>query len=329
MITFWYKWTEKFGFKSRDVQSTTESGRQAKHRLTTLRRRVANEDGVALITIVWIVLLLSIFAVGMLSLTLTTRKTTEDTIGELEDRFFAQSAVDLFFARYFYDEERPIFRQGIVEVLGREVGLNVFYESGKVNLNRADLDDLSLVFAANGVDETSALGLASAIIDWRDRDNLPLDLGAEAQAYIDLGMPTQPRNGPFESIGELQLVAGMTSDLFKCVRPLITVYSLTSSVDYNNASPRMLDVLSWAHLNSWQDASWPDPEAVLVEDSPIVDGSELGGRSMTVVVSLDDEQGTQFETVVRYKSTSDKSYDVLRPLSPTINYSATQSCPTE
>ena len=285
--------------------------------------KLEDDKGAALVTVVWSVLLLSILAAGILSLTLTSRKSTETLVEEKQQLYLAQSALDLFLARYFYDEEGLIFQEGTIEVLDANVNIRVIHEAGKINLNRADLAHLSLAFAANGVAEAKSLELASAIIDWRDRDDVPLVLGAESQEYLNLGLPVGPRNGPFESVGELQLVSGVTAELFTCISPLLTVYSLSGIVDYSLAGKQIRDALGWAFNHSWQGGDWPDP--VLEEDVQSLE-SELGGKSLEIELSLGVDSSVIYSTIIRYRSTSDRSFRVLKPLAKKAQYIEINRC---
>jgi len=56
------------------------------------------------------------------------------------------------------------------------------------------------------VDAEQQTRLVSAILDWRDEDDLVHIEGAEKTEYEDAGLSHQPRNKPFQSIEELQLV---------------------------------------------------------------------------------------------------------------------------
>ncbi len=50
--------------------------------------------------------------------------------------------------------------------------------------------------------------VVDAIIDWRDTNDNVEGLGAESDYYTNRSMGYRPRNGPFRSIAELELVAG-------------------------------------------------------------------------------------------------------------------------
>src|SRR3546814_5679352 len=64
------------------------------------------------------------------------------------------------------------------------VRIEVVDESGKVDLNAADVGLLARLFTVVGVDQATAGDIAAAIADWRDADDLTQPQGgAEDPAY--------------------------------------------------------------------------------------------------------------------------------------------------
>ena len=142
-------------------------------------------------------------------------------------------------------------RSRTVSVSDRTVDISFQAEVGKVSLNGADEGLLSAVFAANGLSAKTARELGAAIADWRDDDNLRRPGGAEAADYRSDGYDYAPRNGPFQTVGELMQVRGVTSQIFHCVHLLFTTYSNHRRVDWRAATPAVRDVLSWSSTNGW------------------------------------------------------------------------------
>lgn len=79
-------------------------------------------------------------------------------------------------------------------------------ECSKLNLNTATAEML-----ANLPRMTPEL--AAAIIDWRDADGTVTTGGAEDETYQRRTPAYRCKNAPFESVEELQLVAGMTAEI--------------------------------------------------------------------------------------------------------------------
>src|SRR5256885_6162809 len=55
--------------------------------------------------------------------------------------------------------------------------------------------------------------IVAAILDWRDEDNNVSPGGAEADYYTTLKPPYLPRNGTIETMRELLMVRGISSQL--------------------------------------------------------------------------------------------------------------------
>ncbi len=131
-------------------------------------------------------------------------------------------------------------------------------EGGKISLNRADEGLLRRVFANLGLDVDDQEAVVDAILDWRDSDSLHRLHGAEADYYRGLPVPYAPKDGPFDSIDELLLVAGISRELFYGIKaselgaddvppiPLKDVFSVfnrTANINVRTAPVAVLRVL--------------------------------------------------------------------------------------
>lgn len=76
-----------------------------------------------------------------------------------------------------------------------------------LDMNAAGEDAVRRLLVAIGRPAASADSMAAALADWRDEDDTPRPLGAEAAWYRARGMRT-PRNGPLADVRELALVRG-------------------------------------------------------------------------------------------------------------------------
>ena len=74
-------------------------------------------------------------------------------------------------------------------------------EHAKLNVNT--IPRLMLLEIAN-----MSPDVVDAIVDWRDADDEAGMMGAEYEFYAGRGLGYEPRNGPFRSIAEVELVAG-------------------------------------------------------------------------------------------------------------------------
>jgi general secretion pathway protein K len=116
-----------------------------------------------------------------------------------------------------------------------KVGVSVISESGKVDLNAATPDVLANLFRAAGVDPVRAATLAQAVIDWRSFAVSQQQAAQRTAAYTAAGRDYGPRNGPFVSVEELQMVLGMDPGLYETIAPDVTIWSGRSSPDATTA----------------------------------------------------------------------------------------------
>lgn len=125
-----------------------------------------------------------------------------------------------------------------------EVTVVIVDESGKVDINGADLDLLAGLMQAVGTERAPARKLAAAILDWRDPDSLTqAEGGAEDGDYSSEGLPYGAKDAPFETVAELQLVLGMDQTLFEKLAPHLTVYSGQGRPNEQYASAEVLRAL--------------------------------------------------------------------------------------
>ena len=102
-----------------------------------------------------------------------------------------------------------VYRVGLVDALGF------------INLNRAGFDELASLFEQAGAEPYAASGLAAELIDYRDEDGFVSPRGAEAADYTRRGLVI--RDGDLGAPEELLYLPSMTLELFRAVRPLVTV----------------------------------------------------------------------------------------------------------
>jgi general secretion pathway protein K len=117
------------------------------------------------------------------------------------------------------------------EFNGAPIKVSIQDELGRIDLNRADVELLAGLFRSTGLDEQASVGMVDKILDWRSSGNLKHLNGAKADDYRLAGYSNRPRNGPFQSVGELMLVMNMTPALFKRIAPAVTVYSGRQFID--------------------------------------------------------------------------------------------------
>lgn len=274
------------------------------------RRGLASERGAALIGVLWIVMLLALLSLGVLHLTLRNRQAVNSLEVNAQASQLALSAVELFVKQRFQQSSSSYVESAEVAIGDSTMSVSAAFEAGKIDLNKADSDHISAVFAFLGADEDTAVRIGASVADWRDSDNDRRPAGAEGDSYISNGLSYVPRNGPFETVGELSFVLGAAEIGAFCARNYFTVYSDPGVADiiYPLASQSVVDTLNWARQNDWQGRAWPTSD--LFEEDVL--GLDIENKAVAIATSFDLEGRAQhFRTVVRIKSGQDMSFVVL------------------
>lgn len=118
-------------------------------------------------------------------------------------------------------------------------------EESKLNLNTLTGEDnqvfVRLLQLVLGADETQAQSVAAAVVDWKDEDNVvsAASAGAEDAYYHSLPAPYDAKDKPFQRLEELLLIRGITADTYARLQPYLTVYG-SGRINVNTASRYLL-----------------------------------------------------------------------------------------
>ncbi|MDD2658998.1 MAG: type II secretion system protein GspK [Methylococcales bacterium] len=205
------------------------------------------QKGLALVLVLWVLSLLTIMA-G--SFALNMRRESAIIAGvktNAQAMAVAESGIAMAEMMLLGPDPNMVWRTdgGIYEIDSEDAKIRVrmLSESGKIDINKADEALLQSLMASAPVDTDLQTKLVSAILDWRDADDLVHVEGAEKDEYQEAGLSYQPRNKAFQSIEELQLVLGMNESVFKWIEPLVTIYSGQQQVNIQQADKEVLQVI--------------------------------------------------------------------------------------
>lgn len=126
---------------------------------------------------------------------------------------------------------------------GARVRVSIYDEAGKFDLNNAPDSILVSLIENIGLSYEEAEGIVDSIVDWRDPDDFRRANGAEQGEYEDAGLNFGPRNQPFQTIQELQLVLGISGEIYRKLKPIMTVYSGLKGIDPSTSSKEVLRAL--------------------------------------------------------------------------------------
>lgn len=231
-----------------------------------------HHNGFILIAVLWITLLLSIFALN----TATTSRLQGVQAMHVQERLLVDqallSALEIGFHEYqkYLDnrgllENRaeweastgkelelwfPRFEPYFIEVEGIEVGVRILNAGGKLDINNADVHLLQTIAEVCGASAgTESSSIANSILDWIDEDDLRRADGAETDYYMSLPDPYLPKNNMIQDIRELLLVKGVTRDIFYGSEDhpgLVHFFSVRGSgerMDINSADPETFSII--------------------------------------------------------------------------------------
>lgn len=222
-----------------------------RHRPNRPRRRNPQRrtaSGAALLLVIWLIALLTAvvgaFAMAARVEYLQGRTLSDGVVADEAARAGLEYAmtrvVDLDQSRQWLPDGRDYdWHYG-----DADVKITITDESGKIDLNAADLDLLAGLMQAEGVERTAARKLAAAIMDWRDPDTLTqAEGGGEDGDYASADLPYGAKDAPFETVAEVQLVLGMTPELFAKLAPHLTVYSGQGRPNEQYADAKVLQAM--------------------------------------------------------------------------------------
>lgn len=290
-------------------------------------RMTRRARGFALFAVTISLFVLSLIAAAVLRTTLATARLNTAAAQQTQARYDALSGVEM--AVYEALDSLEIPPEGAVtqyQLGDTIISVRMSDEAGRIDLNEANEATLSAVFAALGASSTRAAHFAAAIADWRDADDTQTPDGAEQIAYQALGLNYGPRNGPFETLGELRQVRDMTDEIFACVFPIFTVYADSAAINTEVAAEPVLNVLRWARDNAWLGEDWSFDEPTAGEGPIQVVRTDGSGASLRMDVAVTTGARVfTYRALVRLTRTDQLPYQMLA-FFPTTQNQTPQPC---
>jgi general secretion pathway protein K len=189
------------------------------------RRR---NGGFALIIVLWTLVL-----IGFIVAHMTASGRTEIRIaGNLVANSAAHAAADgaIFEAIFNLADPQPEQRWPVdgtprqVAVGSSRVTLRIEDEASWINPSTAPPALLEALLRVTGSDAGTARRIATAISEWVGSAAVPGQQEAVVAEYRAAGLDYSPPGAPFETLGELGRVLGMTPAVLTAIRPHMTLY---------------------------------------------------------------------------------------------------------
>jgi general secretion pathway protein K len=294
------------------------------------------QNGLALVLVLWVLSLLTIMA-GSFALSMRRETSIIEGIrNNAQAMAIAQSGIAMAEMMLLNPDRNKRWRADgsiyQVDSVEAKVRVRLLSETGKIDINKADQTLLQKLMARAPVDAEQQTRLVSTILDWRDEDDLVHIDGAEKKEYQDAGLSYQPRNKPFQSIEELQLVFGMDASVFKWIEPLVTTYSGQQQVDLQQAAKEVLQVMPEldadqidAYIAARVESAINDLPVPALPASPLRSGqnASAGQNNAFTVISealLNDESNAVITAVIKQSDgTQAAPFQVLKWQHTTAN----------
>jgi len=120
----------------------------------------------------------------------------------------------------------------------RKIDINLLINPRNGQPNPVYVGIVERLFANIGVSPA----LVPAIVDWLDPDSIESPGGAEADYYLQLQPPYEPRNGPMPTIGDLRMIKGVDDATFIRLQQFLTA-APEPRVNINTAPPEVIAAL--------------------------------------------------------------------------------------
>jgi general secretion pathway protein K len=262
------------------------------------------QRGVALVLVLWVLSILMLMA-GSFSLTM--RRESAGVSGiytHAQALAQAQAGIAIAQAMLLHDDENKRWRVdgSIYEIQYPQATMRIQIQShtGKIDINSAPVSVLHHVLQYAPLDKQAQLNLENAILDWRDADDDTRPFGAEKNEYHSAKLHYSPRNKPFRSMEELQMVRGMNNDVLNWMQPLFTVYAAgQTEVEYAVASREVLSVLPEIDVNLLDAYFVAREKSILLHTPmPVIPRVENANQAMTQDVQNTTESSTMTEISV-------------------------------
>jgi general secretion pathway protein K len=228
------------------------------------------DRGIALLATLLAISLMTLLVVEFSTTAALSYRAAANQANELRAYYLARSGIQVGLAvlvqdsirsataKYQYVSLDQVWAQPLqpIPVDGGTVSISIVDEDRKLDINKLfdqQKREPNQQIAAIVMRLLANLGLSPALmpilIDWLDPDSIESDGGAEADYYLRLMPPYEPRNGPMPTIGDLRMLKGMDDVTFLRLSHYLTTMGETGQeggpccINANTAPPELLAAL--------------------------------------------------------------------------------------
>jgi general secretion pathway protein K len=202
------------------------------------------QQGIALVIVLWMLALLTILATGYSRMMRTETMLTANMVHSSQATSLAEAGINIAIVELL----KPVLEQDWktdgtpyeYELNNNIITVKIRAENGKIDLNTAPTELLYGLLKSVNETEEDLLPLLQAMLDWRDKNDQVRNHGAEDEYYRYAGLRYGAKDGPFNSLDELLLVKGFTPELYRKIKPALTIYSHQAEINLQSAPREVL-----------------------------------------------------------------------------------------
>ena len=254
---------------------------------------MSQRHGTAIVAVLWGLVITALLVSTMQVWTMRMATIGRDTHERIRARWAARAGAEATIARLAYHTANPVPGDALAlsadleavhfgEVPGGDWIIQhragdatrpfagPMDEHSKLNVNGPQRGYIDIMFGP------LAWGVFAAIEDWIDEDDEPSEFGVEREYYLSLDARYEPRNGPMQSVAELELVAGIEPDDIRGED-----FNLNARLDAEEDDGD--EVLPWDDQSGSLDAGWSGRLTVRSR----LDGATLSGMPRIWLMATD------------------------------------------
>ena len=258
---------------------------------------VTRPRGFALVIVLWTLVLLSFVMTHMVTAGRTEARIAANFVANADAETQADGAVlETVFRMIDTSDAHWDVGDGprMLRMRQAKAAITIASEGGKVNPNTASAQMLAALMLVCGAKQAQATTLAARILDWRQSDdNDKSATDRKLSQYRAAGLSYGPPGSPFESLDEISKVLGMTPDLFRRLKPNLSLFQ-TGDPEPGTATPLVAKALKALAL----------PPAPANQDIQ---------QTVSIIARVTTERGGNYlrHAVVRIDPPSSQTYSIL------------------
>jgi general secretion pathway protein K len=254
------------------------------------------QRGFALVIVLWTMVLLAFVMTHMVTAGRTEARIAANFVANADAETQADGAVveTVFRMIDTSDAHWDVGGPYALRMRNAKATITIRSETGKVNPNTASQQMLAALMSALGAPQSQAAMVSAAMLDWRQSDDSdPKGPARKMAQYRAARLDYAPPGSAFESLDEIQRVIGMTPDLFRKLKPNLSIYQ-TGDPDIATAEPAVAKALRTLALP-------PQP--------PNADITQI----VSIVAQVTTERGGHYlrHAVVRVDPPESQTYGIL------------------